>query len=184
MDGFTIVDGIVALVVIISGLLAYSRGFVRETTAIFGWIISAFLAFIFAPQVETLVKEIPMIGDYLRESCELAIITAFAAVFAISLVVASIFTPLISSMVRQSALNAVDRSLGFFFGILRGLLLVGVVFLIYDRVVTGDRIAAIAESSAIQAFEDAQSSLDDQMPSDAPGWLLLRYEQLVGDCAI
>ena len=30
MDGFTIVDGVVAVIILISAILAYSRGFVRE----------------------------------------------------------------------------------------------------------------------------------------------------------
>ena len=49
MDGFTIIDGVVALVIVLSALLAYSRGFVRESLAIAGWIAAGIVAFIFAP---------------------------------------------------------------------------------------------------------------------------------------
>ena len=41
MDGFTIIDGVVAGVIILSALLAYSRGFVREGMAILGWVLAA-----------------------------------------------------------------------------------------------------------------------------------------------
>ena len=44
MDGFTIVDGVVAVVIILSAILAYARGFVRESLAILGWIGAAVLA--------------------------------------------------------------------------------------------------------------------------------------------
>ena len=40
MEGFTIIDGVVALVIVLSALLAYSRGFVRESLAIAGWIVA------------------------------------------------------------------------------------------------------------------------------------------------
>ena len=110
MDGFTIIDGVVAGVIILSALLAYSRGFVREGMAILGWVLAAVLAFMFAPQVEPLVKEIPVLGDYLADSCELAIIAAFGAVFAVSLVIVSLFTPLFASMVQQSALGGIDQA--------------------------------------------------------------------------
>ena len=40
MDGFTIIDGIVAAVIILSAILAYARGFVRESLAILGWIVA------------------------------------------------------------------------------------------------------------------------------------------------
>ncbi|MEL7100734.1 MAG: CvpA family protein, partial [Pseudomonadota bacterium] len=61
MEGFTIIDGVVAAVIILSALLAYGRGFVREAMAIAGWIAAAIIAFLFAPQVEPLVREIPVI---------------------------------------------------------------------------------------------------------------------------
>ena len=65
MEGFTIIDGVVALVIVLSGLLAYSRGFVREALAIAGWVVAAILAFMFAPQVQPLIKEIPYVGDFI-----------------------------------------------------------------------------------------------------------------------
>ena len=94
MDGFTIIDGVVAGVIIVSALLAYSRGLVREGMAIVGWVAAAVLAFMFAAQVQPLVKEIPVLGQYLADSCELSIIASFAAVFAVALVIVSLFTPL------------------------------------------------------------------------------------------
>ena len=87
MEGFTIIDGVVAAVVIISALLAYSRGLVREVMAIAGWVAAAILAFLFAPTVEPMVREIPVVGEFVAESCELSMIGGFAIVFAISLIV-------------------------------------------------------------------------------------------------
>ena len=43
MEGFTIIDGVVALVIVLSALLAYGRGLVREFMAIVGWIAAAIL---------------------------------------------------------------------------------------------------------------------------------------------
>jgi membrane protein required for colicin V production len=42
MEGFTIFDGVVAGVILISAVLAYSRGFVREAMSIAGWIVGRF----------------------------------------------------------------------------------------------------------------------------------------------
>ena len=182
MEGFTIIDGLVAVIILISAILAYSRGFVREAMAILGWIAAAVLAFIFAPQVEPLVREIPYVGDYLQDSCELSIIAAFAAVFAVALVVVSVFTPLFSSIVQRSAVGGIDQGLGFFFGVLRGLLLVAVALVVYDRVVVNDSIAMVDDSRTAKIFMRTQASIDEQIPEDAPGWIVERYEQLVGDC--
>lgn len=182
MEGFTIVDGIVAAVIVISAILAYSRGFVREGMAILGWIVAAILAFVFAGSAEPLVKEIPVVGEYLQESCELSIIAAFAAVFAVALVVVSLFTPLFSTLVQRSALGGLDQGLGFFFGVLRGLLLVAVAFVVYDRVVVSDTIPMVDDSRTAKIFSRTRDSIDEQIPEDAPGWIVQRYEQLVGEC--
>lgn len=182
MQGFTIVDGIVILVIALSAILAYSRGFVRELMAIAGWIAAAILAFIFAPAVRPLVTEIPYVGEYLQGSCELSIIAAFALVFAVALIVASIFTPLFSSAIQNSAIGGIDQILGFLFGVARGVVLVAVAFIIYDRVVVGDAVAAVDRSRTAAIFARAQDDIDAQMPQDAPGWIVSRYEELVSTC--
>ena len=110
MEGFTLIDAGVAIIILISGVLAYSRGLVRETMAIVGWVGAAVVAFIFADQVEPLIKQVPVLGDFIGDSCELAIIAAFAAVFAVALIVVSIFTPLFSSVVQRSAIGGIDQA--------------------------------------------------------------------------
>ena len=182
MEGFTIVDGIVAGVIVISAILAYSRGLVREIMSILGWVAAAILAFIFAPMVEPLVREIPVVGEFLQDSCELSIIAAFAVVFAVALLIVSIFTPLFSSAVQHSALGGVDQALGFLFGAARGVILVAVAFLVYDRAAVGEAVAAIDDSRTAMIFERTQASIDENMPEDAPGWIVARYEELVGVC--
>lgn len=67
MGDFTIVDGVVGLVIVVSALLAYARGFVREALAIVGWIVATIVAFIFADKVQPLVKQIPVIGDFIGD---------------------------------------------------------------------------------------------------------------------
>jgi len=182
MEGFTIIDGAVALIIVISALLAYSRGLVRETMAIAGWVAAAVLGFIFAPQVEPLIKEVPVIGEFLTDSCELAIITAFAAVFAVALIVVSFFTPLFSSLVQRSALGGVDQGMGFLFGVVRGILLVAIAFLVYQSVITGETITMVDESRSAQVFAQMTGQIEQQNPEAALGWITTQYESLVGNC--
>jgi membrane protein required for colicin V production len=183
MEGFTVVDGIVAVVIILSAILAYSRGVVRELMAIVGWIGAAVLAFIFAPSAQPIIKELPVVGDFLRDSCELSIIAAFAGVFAIGLILAALFTPLLSSVVQRSALGGIDQGLGFLFGVARGALLVAVAFIVYDRAIAGQAIAMIDDSRSAKVFASFQANIDAQVPTDAPGWILSRYNDLTQACA-
>lgn len=182
MEGFTIIDGVVALIIVVSALLAYSRGFVREVMAILGWVAAAFVAFIFAPQVEPLVKEVPLIGEFIADSCELSIIAAFAAVFAVALIIVSFFTPLFSSLVQRSALGGIDQGAGFLFGVTRGILLVAIAFFIYEAVITTQSFTIVDESRSAQVFSRLSGSIQEQDPEQALGWITQQYEQLVGAC--
>lgn len=184
MEGFTIIDGVVAAVIVLSALLAYSRGLVREALAIAGWIGATILAFIFADQVQPLVRQIPVLGEFIGDSCELSIIAAFAAVFAVTLVVFSVFTPLFSSIVQRSALGGVDQGLGFLFGVLRGILLVAVAFFVYDTVLTAQSVQMVEDSRSAAVFSRFTGQLEEQNPEAALGWITTQYEQLVGDCGV
>ena len=179
MEGFTIIDGVVAAVIVISAILAYSRGFVREVMAIAGWVIAAIVAFIFAPTAFPLVREIPYVGDFIGDSNELGIIAAFAGVFAIALVVVSLFTPLFSSAIQRSVLGGIDAGLGFLFGVARGVLLVVVALIVYDRIAGDQAIPMVDDSRTAQIFGQMQERIEAQIPTDAPGWILERYEELI-----
>jgi membrane protein required for colicin V production len=182
MDGFTLIDGVVAAVIVISALLAYSRGFVRESLAIAGWIVAALLAFMFAPQVQPLVKEIPVVGAMIADSCELSIIAAFGAVFALALVVASLFTPLFSNLVQRSVLGGLDQGAGFLFGVLRGIVLVAVAFFAYETVAAAQQISMIDDSRSARVFANLTGQIGERNPDQALGWVAQQYENLVGVC--
>lgn len=182
MDGFTLIDGIVAAVILVSGILAYSRGLVREVMAIAGWVVAAVAAFLLAPSAEPLMREIPTVGDFLADSCELSVIAAFATVFALALVVAALFTPLFSSFIRRSALGGVDMGLGFLFGAARGILLVAVALIAYDRAAAPGSVAMIDNSRSAAVFADVARGLEESIPEDAPNWIVQRYEDLVAVC--
>ncbi len=182
MEGFNIVDGGVLVVVVLSALLAYGRGLVREVMAIAGWVGAAFMAFIFAPQVMPLIKEVPVLGPILSDSCELAIIASFAAVFAVSLVIVSFFTPLLSSLINKSALGKVDQGLGFVFGVLRGIALIAVAFFAYKTVLSSEAFPIVDQSRSAQVFQDMVTSIEESEPERLFGWITGQYEQLVAVC--
>ena len=182
MDGFTIIDGIVAVIIILSAVLAYSRGFVREALSIGGWILAAIAAYVFAPTVEPLMKEVPVLKDFLGNSCELSMIAAFAAVFALALILVSVFTPLFAGAVQRSALGGIDQGFGFLFGALRGVILVVIAFIVYERVIVSDPIPMVDDSRSAEVFSRLTGQIEEQNPEQALGWITQQYEALVGKC--
>lgn len=185
MEGFTIIDGVVAGVVIISAILAYSRGLVREILAIVGWVVAAVVAFVFAADAEPLIKEIPILRDLVGTSCELSILSAFAAVFGVALIIVAIFTPIFAGAVQRSAIGGIDQGLGFLFGVARGALLVAVAFILYDRIVPEDQgMAMVTDSKSRAVMASTQTRLEEMIPTEAPQWIVGKYSELTGACAV
>ena len=186
MDGFTYVDGIVLAVIAISAILAYARGLVRETLSILGWIAAGVAGFMFAPAVEPLMREIPVLRDIIGTNCELGILAGFAVVFAAALIVVSLFTPLLSSAVQNSALGPVDQGLGLLFGVARGVLLVAVALAVYNRVLGGGPdgeggVAAIEDSRSVAIFAGVEEQLAGLLPENVD-WITGLWDDLNASC--
>ena len=183
MESFTNLDGIVAVVIILSAVLAYSRGFVREALAICGWILAAIVAYVFAPTVEPLMKEVPILRDFIGGSCDLAMIGAFAAVFALALILVSVFTPLFAGAVQRSALGGIDQGFGFLFGVLRGVVLVVIAMIIYEQVIVNDPIEWVDNSRTAVVYSQVSDQVMEQIPEDPQSWIVARYDELMGKCS-
>ena len=183
MEDFTVIDGIVAAVIVLSALLAYGRGLVRETLAIAGWIGAAIVAYIFAPRIEPLVREIPVVNEFLGAQCnEISIVFAFALVLVAGLIVFSLFTPLFSGLVQRSVLGGLDQALGFIFGVARGVLLVAIAFFVYDTVITGQEFTIVDESRSAEVFGQLTGQIEDQNPEAAMGWVQAQFNGLLDAC--
>lgn len=112
----------VAVLVLISAALAYVRGLVHEVLSVAGWIGAIFATF----------YGFPLLRPFARQLTTIDIVADFGAgivIFVLSLVILSLLTRRISKKVKDSALNAVDRSLGFLFGLLRGALIVCIAYI-------------------------------------------------------
>jgi len=182
MEGFNIIDGVILGIVLISAILAYARGIVREAMAIVGWIVAAGVAFAFAPQMVPLVKEIPIIGPILADSCELSVIGGFAVVFAITLVVVSFFTPLLSSVIDKTSASRVDQALGFLFGLLRGVALIAIMFFAYSSVLSTEPFELVEQSKSSELFSNVVANIEARNPERLLGWITTQYENLVAVC--
>ncbi len=118
-------DICIVAVLLASAVFAYFRGLTQEVLSIVGWIGAA----------AATVYGFPLAQPYARQLTEYAIVADFGAgilLFVVSLAILSLITRLISMRIRESALNAVDRSLGFLFGLLRGALIVVVAYMAFD----------------------------------------------------
>lgn len=123
----TAVDIVVAVVLLGSAGFAFMRGFVHEVLAIAAWVGAALAALYGFQYVQPLARQ--YIGSAL-----VADIAAGAALFLVTLLVLSMITKAAADRVRRSALNSVDSSLGFAFGLVRGAVLVCLAHLLITMV--------------------------------------------------
>ena len=179
---FNIVDGGVAAVTIVSGLLAYSRGLTRELFAIAGWIIAALAAFYLAPMLEPLMREAPVIGPFLESSCVISMIAAFTVIVAFALLILSVFTPLASSAILASPLAPVDRVLGFVFGVARGLILIAIAYILYQNLSGGQTWPPLEEAGSRVIFEESARVIGENLPASVPEWFGNRIDALMAPC--
>lgn len=180
---FTFIDGAVALIVILSGVLAFSRGFTREVFAIGGWIIAIVAAFYFTPMLEPLMREIPAVGEFLASSCVISTIAAFTVIVGLCLLILSVFTPLFSTVVLDSAFGFVDKVLGFLFGIARGILLIAVAYLIFSNLSAEEAIPELESAATRPLMQESAAMLENVLPESVPAWFSERIDALMLPCS-
>ena len=120
----TLLDAILLIVMLVSGLLAMIRGFMREILSIGAWGIAALVT------LYSYSRVLPIAKQYITSDM-VAAGASVAGVFLITLLIVSVITARISNLVLDSRVGALDRTLGFLFGLGRGLIIVVVAFLFF-----------------------------------------------------
>ena len=120
----TWLDLILLLVMLVSGLLAMIRGFMREILSIGAWIIAALVT------LYGYARVLPVAQGYFNSNMVAAAVT-IGSIFLLTLLIVSVITVRVSDMILDSRVGALDRTLGFLFGLGRGLIIVVVAFLFF-----------------------------------------------------
>ncbi len=158
---FTVFDLMVLAVLAVSALLAFLRGFIHEVLAVLAWLGAIFAVFYGLPYVRPYAQDIianPLIAD----------IAAGAFIFIAALIVLSLVTRLMTTRVRDSALNALDRSLGFVFGLARGAVLVCLAYIALQWMMPpGRQPAWLAEARTRPLVASGAEFLRGLVPDEA-----------------
>jgi membrane protein required for colicin V production len=116
------VDLVIIAVVVISAVLAFMRGFVREVLGIGAWVGAGFFAAWASPFVRDRFQQWLGGAEYGNPA-------ALAAMFVLALVVLSVVSSMVGGIVRMSLLGGLDRTMGILFGLLRGAVLVAFAYI-------------------------------------------------------
>jgi len=167
----TLLDILLLVVMLISGLLAMIRGFMREVLSIAAWGLAA-LATLYGYS-----RLLPTVKQYVSSDMIAAGVT-IVGVFLLTLLVISIITVRISDMILDSRVGALDRTLGFLFGLARGLVIVVIDYLFFDWLVP-DRSKPewVMNAKSRVVLAGTGDWLKAQLPEDPESTILKRLKR-------
>ena len=124
----TVLDAIMVTVLLISAVLAFARGFTRETLSLITWVGAFVAALYIHPYLLPYIA--PHLG--LEESSVLRFVVG-AIIFVIFFVALWFISVSLSSIIKSTSISGLDRGLGFLFGIFRGFVVACLVFAAYQQ---------------------------------------------------
>ncbi|HVX99863.1 MAG TPA: CvpA family protein [Pseudorhodoplanes sp.] len=167
----TVLDLFLLIVMLISALLAMVRGFMREILSIAAWGAAA-LATLYLFN-----KLVPYAQSYFNNDI-VAKAVVIVGVFLGTLLVVSVITVKVSDMILDSRIGALDRTLGFLFGLGRGLIIVVVAFLFFDWLVPQkSQPAWVTEAKSKVVLQATGDWLKSLLPDDPESTILRRLKK-------
>lgn len=115
-----VLDIILFVCVIISLVIGYSRGFLKESLSIINWLLAAWLAFKYYSDVKIITLKFvstPILADAI----------SFGILFLLLIIILTIISNFISNNIKNSVLGPLDKIMGMIFGFIRALLLIVVI---------------------------------------------------------
>ena len=152
--------GVIAIV-ILSGLFAFARGFVREVLSIIAWLCATYAALYAYPNLRPYTTKLLPPGP-------VADAVGGFVVFLVVLIVLSIFASIIARGVKRTGLSPLDRSLGLLFGLGRGVLLVCIAYIALSWLLPpgGDKPRWIAEARTQPLLAAGADFLERMVPAN------------------
>jgi membrane protein required for colicin V production len=167
----TLLDIVLIVVMLVSGLLAMVRGFMREVLSITAWVLAA------AATLYLYSRLLPYARQYFNNDI-VAAVAVIGGVFLITLLVVSVLTIRLSDMVLDSRVGALDRTLGFLFGLARGLIIVVVAFLFFNWLVPErSQPDWIKNAKSLVVLKKTGDSLMTMLPENAESTILNKLKQ-------
>jgi membrane protein required for colicin V production len=163
----TTVDLFVLLVILVSTGYAVWRGFLWETLSIFAWVAAAFACLYFGPALVPAARSMISVRW-------LAGLIAHVVVFLAVLIPLSFLSHRFSQSVKSSPIGPFDRALGAAFGVVRGLVIVGLVYIGFTYFVpVPQQPRWLADAEMLPVIQSTDEVLLSLVPArDHPGFAL------------
>jgi membrane protein required for colicin V production len=159
---FEMLDFILGGIMLLSALLALTRGFTREVLSLVSWGLAAAAGLYAAFNAELVAFAL----DYVQSDI-IARIAVGGAVFLVVLIILSIVSVRVADWVLDSAAGPFDRTFGLIYGLGRGLLLVAIAYLFYVWLVPPEkREDWVRNARSLAVIEATGEFVTDFLPAD------------------
>jgi len=136
---FSAVDWVITVILVISVGLSLWRGFMREAIALAGWVTAYLIANLYVDEMASLLAQsiANVTGRY---------VVAFAILFVLTLIVATILRRLVTGLVKAAGLSVLDRLLGTVFGFARAVIVILVGVYLMRQLIAPQDLGWLEES--------------------------------------
>ena len=184
------VDLLSSAIILLSILLSYFRGILRECFTIVAWIVSLALSINFGPNLIPIMVEIPFLQEFFLGNCPLTMLVSFVLAFVLSL---TFFSLLITfSVPRQSKdreisiLGNLDRMAGIMFGFGRAIvilifLLICVDDLLQRSYLPDSLLKKLDESASNKLLMPAKTLIKEEVFENASTWFSDTYQLILNN---
>ena len=140
MNGLSLLDIFISLIVLYFLVSGYRKGFIRQTATIIGIVISAYMAFRFYLDL------VEIMAGYIDLSPTILQFISFSLIFIIFNVVIHLISDSLRSIFKKLYLEPADKAGGFIMGGIKGILIVYLIVLVLNEIPLTEVEAIIANS--------------------------------------
>lgn len=120
---FSVIDIVFIIIILIFAITSCAKGFVQEIFNKISWIVGIVLGCLFAKKLQ------PYVASFIKNDF-FSLVVSFLLIFAVVFLVVQIVKTIIRRAFEGEIMRGLDKSLGFFLGILEGIVFVMLIILL------------------------------------------------------
>jgi membrane protein required for colicin V production len=168
-----VIDILVIAVLLISSIIAFARGFIREVLTILGVVGGLAAAYLGGPYAKIYAREWLGVQEGVEPERLLGVVPynivadalAYGSIFIIVVILLSVISHMLAEAVKNLGLGAIDRTFGVVFGMARAAVLLGLLYLpVYMFVDDETKQSWFADSKTHVYLEQIADVMSDYLP--------------------
>ena len=162
MEQLNNLDVVFLIITGISALVGIARGMTKELLSLAGWVLAAAAVFYLVPLVD------PMTQKYIASKV-LASVVSGMLILILFCIIWILTVDKIASVVRSSKLSALDRVLGFLFGMARGIIIVILIAMMITTLIPEESKKGVFAES--KYFKEASACAEPLVAMIPQSWI-------------